>query len=368
MQQHQHQEDKIALDSGQEAQTFAKHAAAAESSEPAEGVLSVELPDGTASAGTASVGSTEFVEASSDDGACPEEPGDELKAAADSSSSGDRFHLAVEDAGQVPSVRRLGSRDGDAANLQVSTASSPRTSRSPHMNLPIVPEDEEMSFSASASEGLESPHDQLPKMRRKVKLYSSGDLVELYSIAHQRWMLDGEVTEVLGETAHRGGMKIRAGSMKVVYASASRFQWVAPQQIELLRPSRRRRSMRPPAADRRSGELQIMDDEWWISRWNKQYVDVRKGLMRWWDSKELAKSGEEENGSLNLLGLEVQVEGSVLRLKTSSTCDAIFSFSATSEADANAWSDTLSANSVYAAAMRDLMKQSQGVVRAGALR
>lgn len=204
------------------------------------------------------------------------------------------------------------------------------------------------------TDGRKLEPDDAPKMRRKVKLYSPGDVVELYSTKHKRWMMDAEVAEVLTETSHQGGMKIRAGSTKVIYASGSRFQWVAPQQMELLRPSKR-----PPAPDRMTGALQTKDQEAWLARWSTQWVDLRLGRMRWWGSKELAQSGKEESGALNLLNIEIKLEGMVMKL-THTQVEEVYSFSAASASEASTWSAALTAHAAYAVALKDLARREQG--------
>lgn len=210
-------------------------------------------------------------------------------------------------------------------------------------------------MSMSESIGSEGPCDDLPKMRHPVKLYSPGDAVEFYSARHNRWMLDAEVTEMLPETAQRDGVKIRAGSMKVVYAGGARFHWVAPQQMnELLRPSRR-----PRDPDCMTGELQLFDEAGWLFHWLAQHVAVRKGTLRWWDSKENAESGQAENGFVHLQGIEPRAEGVILKLLKEGTEEVVHCFAADSAAEARMWSTSLASHCSYATAMKQHNMQQQ---------
>merc|ERR1740123_2076045 len=84
------------------------------------------------------------------------------------------------------------------------------------------------------------------RLRKKVKPYRPGDLVEINSLQHGQWMLDGEVAEVLSETVLESGVQIPAGSIRVVFQNATQFEWVAtPQLEENVRPSHRPRPPKP---------------------------------------------------------------------------------------------------------------------------
>merc|ERR1740121_481744 len=80
--------------------------------------------------------------------------------------------------------------------------------------------------------------------RSKMKMYEIGDVVEVFSLKSQKWILDGEIADLVKETCVKDGFKIRAGSIKVLYENATRFKWVAPQNV----PDHIRRSARvkPP--------------------------------------------------------------------------------------------------------------------------
>merc|ERR1712061_393006 len=76
------------------------------------------------------------------------------------------------------------------------------------------------------------PLDMDRPQRKKVKMYSVGDYVEIWSLNCQSWIKDGEVTETVDGKCIRDGVKLRAGSMKVVYMDGERFKWVPPQLAE----------------------------------------------------------------------------------------------------------------------------------------
>lgn len=114
-------------------------------------------------------------------------------------------------------------------------------------------EEEELAATrGSGSDRLESPQHiaaSASRQRKKVKPFRPGDLVEIYSFQHCQWMVDGEVVEAVSDTFIGSDMEVVAGSIKVVFQSASHFQWVAPQQMEeCIRLSPRQQPVKPSAA------------------------------------------------------------------------------------------------------------------------
>lgn len=88
--------------------------------------------------------------------------------------------------------------------------------------------------------------DCMSVQRRRVKLFSPGDIVKVYSEKYQEWMLNGEVAEVVLKSSVRDGIQIRAGSTKIVYSAGRRFKWLSPSVLErYAQPSSRARPPQP---------------------------------------------------------------------------------------------------------------------------
>merc|ERR1719220_3181987 len=69
------------------------------------------------------------------------------------------------------------------------------------------------------------------RLRKKVKLYSKGDMVEFWSTVQNQWMLDGEIVHVVAESCVDSGVHITAGSSLVAHSSGTRFEWLVPQMV-----------------------------------------------------------------------------------------------------------------------------------------
>merc|ERR1740121_2666390 len=173
------------------------------------------------------------------------------------------------------------------------------------------------------------------RLRKKVKSYSKGDMVEVWSSAHEQW-LDGEVAQVAAEScATEEGLQIPAGSVMVVFFGGRLFAWFTPQLTEThLRPS-----LRPKAARPRVGNL-LKETHGWFALRHTRYVELSKGFLRWWDTEESAKNSTA-SGMVYLLGLQQQRQGQDILLRTSGTQGLVYTFQAASEEDAEAWSQSL---------------------------
>lgn len=181
------------------------------------------------------------------------------------------------------------------------------------------------------------------RQRKKMKLFQVGDVVEVFSARQNKWFTDAEVVDVAREVVNEKGMKVPAGSTKIVYDQGTRFKWVAPQEMEqFVRPSTR---PRPPEA--LSGELLKETHYWFITSWTKYYFEVNKGFLQWWNNREDAASNVAAVGSVYLLGLQQKDDGVLFKLRADSTGGAVFAFQSESPEETSAWVDTLWLHSAY---------------------
>lgn len=211
----------------------------------------------------------------------------------------------------------------------------------PEQELPTVKEEEEEPV----------------KQRKKVKLYSLGDQVEVWSSKNNVWYMDAEVVDVAKETSQIDGIRIKAGSMKVVYDNGARFKWVPPQQMEgYLRPSPRPKS--PPPL---TGELARAASGWFSTQWEKTYCELNRGFLQWWAKRDDARRGGIPTGKLYLRGLQQKDDGDKIQLRTDASAGAVYSFKAESEADAKKWTEAFWAHAGYCEEMSEFQKaQSSG--------
>jgi len=194
------------------------------------------------------------------------------------------------------------------------------------------------------------------RQRKKVKLPVKGDVVEIFSQRLDKWFLDAEVVSVTTEVLVEKGMRVPAGSLKIVYDNGTRFKWVAPQESEkYVRPSERPRPPEPMA-----GDLLKETNYWFITRWNKYYFEVNKGFLQWWNSSEEAGKNVKPVGSVYLMGLQQKQEGDFFRVRTEATGGAVFAFQASTEEESSVWVDTLWAHAAYSDDVREHFEAQLG--------
>lgn len=185
-------------------------------------------------------------------------------------------------------------------------------------------------------------HQEPLRLRKKVKLYSKGAFVEVWSAVHQQWVVDGEVVDIAHATRIEHGLRIAAGSVLVGYASGSKYAWLLPQHVE----TRLRPSLRPRAPAPMTGHLLQQTYSWSAFR-RPRYLDISKGFLCWWNEDECAESGEEALGTVCLLDLQLRREGLDIHLRTSSTQGAVHTFRAMMEGEAAAWERALWVHAGY---------------------
>lgn len=193
---------------------------------------------------------------------------------------------------------------------------------------------------------------QATRQRKRLKLWSRGDMVEIFSKKNQKWFLDAEITDVVYEGGIRDGFRVAAGSMKVVYDNGSRFKWVGPNEMEeLLRASPRPRPPKPLV-----GNLRKESHYFFVTEWTQQHMEVNMGFLLWWPSKDEARSGKAPSGSVYLLGLRQQDSGAYFQLRAESTHGAVFSFQADSAERSAEWVRSLRAHAAYCEEVRQLQE------------
>lgn len=186
------------------------------------------------------------------------------------------------------------------------------------------------------------------RLRERVKLHAIGDMVEFWSESSRKWVLDGEVEEVVVESRKEKGYCIQAGSVKISFDNGRRAEWLPPSQVKTnVRPSAR---PRPPAP--MMGELWKEAHRWTTYR-HKRYVELSKGFLRWWDSKEDAKHGRPASNTVYLLGLQHERQGLELKFRTATSMGAFYTFEAVTEEEAEAWSVALWAHAGYTNQVHD---------------
>lgn len=188
-----------------------------------------------------------------------------------------------------------------------------------------------------------APATAVMRQRKKVKPFRPGDMVEIYSLQHKQWILDGEVVEAVSETCRDGDAEVLAGSIKVVFKNATFFQWVALQQMEeYVRPSLRPKPPKPIA-----GVLQ-KQTHCLFPYWHERYVEVNKGFMLWWENEEQARSGEPAKGSFYLLGLRLDRKYAAgFSVGAETTPGIAYYFSTDSEEKTAEWAESISMHSDY---------------------
>lgn len=182
--------------------------------------------------------------------------------------------------------------------------------------------------------------------------YKVADLVFVYSGANKTWLDDGVVVEVLKEAVSRDGLVLSPQTVKVQYNNRRQFKWVTlVQQAHFVKPSFRPQP--PPAL---IGEL-MKETHNFISQWHVRYFELSKGYLQWWMSCDDAKKGQPPNGSLSLVGMEMDVRGTVMHLRTNNSKGIIYSFDATQMDALTKWSSGLRSHQQYCIKMQAYMLQ-----------
>jgi len=195
-----------------------------------------------------------------------------------------------------------------------------------------------------------------PKQRKRIKLFAIGDQVEVWSSKNNMWYMDAEVVDIAKETGAIDGLKIKAGSMKVVYDNGSRFKWVPPQQME----GYLRLSPRPKPPPPLTGNIFHATNGWWSTQWNSCYAELNRGFLQWWESQEAAKRGGLPVGKLHLRGFGCREQGNSLTLKSDSSGATTYNFKFDNPEITSQWVNQLWAHSGFCEEWADFSKAKQG--------
>lgn len=194
--------------------------------------------------------------------------------------------------------------------------------------------------------------------RKRIKLYAIGDQVEVWSSKNDIWYMDAEVIDIAKEASSIDGIRIKAGSMKVVYDNGARFKWVPPQQMEgYLRPSPRPKS--PPPL---TGELMRAAHGWFSTQWQPSYVELNRGFLQWWDTRDDARRGGLPVGKTYLRGLQQKDSGDTIQMRTDATQGSVYSFRGEKEEIARKWVDALWNHAGYCEEMSEFSKAQKDQV------
>jgi len=189
---------------------------------------------------------------------------------------------------------------------------------------------------------------ELPKLRQKVRLYRTGEVVEIFCHRDLRWHADGEVLEVVSESVEEQGISVVAGSMKIGYNHGHSTRWVAPQETSaLLRPS-----PRPQPPPPLQGDFLQWQESPHAPGWIKASIQLQKGHLQWWASCHESASDTPVSGSLDLLNLaETSFDGTSLQI---SDGDVVYTFQTSWEEEALDLEEALWAHVEYREQVRDL--------------
>merc|ERR1711920_299878 len=180
--------------------------------------------------------------------------------------------------------------------------------------------------------------------------YGVGDYVEIWSTQCDNWIKDGEVIETVDRKCRRDGVKLRAGSMKVLYMKGERFKWVPPQLAE----EHLRASPVPSAPKVLTGKL-LKEVHSEVTEWRVVHVELHKGFIQWWVDKEAARQGDKSLGHAHLLGLQQgNCQGTSFSVRAVSRRGAVDTFQARSEEDAAKWVNSLWEHAGYCAELEEM--------------
>jgi len=198
--------------------------------------------------------------------------------------------------------------------------------------------------------------EEAPKQRKRIKLFAIGDQVEVWSSKNDMWYLDAEVVDVAKETGGIDGLKIKAGSMKIIYDNGSRFKWVPPQQME----GYLRLSPRPKPPSPLTGTLYHASNGWFSTKWTLCYVELNRGFLQWWESQEAAKKGSPPIGKMHMRGLQQNDQDNALMLKSDSTGASVYNFKFDSAELVQQWVTLLWAHAGFCEEWAEFSKAKQG--------
>jgi len=147
-----------------------------------------------------------------------------------------------------------------------------------------------------------------------------GDPVAVFS--KNAWIDDGVIMEISTTIEVFQTLTLLPGSIKVQYEGEKKLKWIPESHVSQYL----KRSNRPPTPKTLKGEL--LKESWGEDevQWNTRFLQLKKGWLQWWDSKEEAASGEKPHQSFALVGLALGSAGTVLSLRAQTTKGTVYNF------------------------------------------
>lgn len=198
------------------------------------------------------------------------------------------------------------------------------------------------------------------KQRKSIKqMYRVGDQVEVWSIKTEKWIIDGEVADLTDESCVRDNVKVRAGSMKIVYGDGKRFKWLMPHQFD----TQLRESLRPRPPARLIGQLH-KETHNWQTAWHARYFELNRGFLQWWVSEKDYKDKKNPQKVFSLLGVhmeEPQGNKTSFKVQSAATKGVLYSFDGKAPEESRKWIEAIWEHSEYCEELKELTQaKAQG--------
>jgi len=178
----------------------------------------------------------------------------------------------------------------------------------------------------------------------------TGQRVCVFSIALNQWFPDGWVTEVATGPAVQDGIILQSRAFKVKYLGGTcRSEWLSTQDAhKYLR-------VVPSAPLAVIGTI-LKETHGWFTRFHKRHFSLSGGVLCWWRTGNDARQGVKPNGFLSILGLQMQMDGCLLRIKTNSSQGIVYVFHAGTFENAKLLSNALQQHLEYCSKIEDLLE------------
>jgi len=181
------------------------------------------------------------------------------------------------------------------------------------------------------------------RLRKKVKPYKVGDLVDIFRSKQNDWLLDGEVVEVANDAGVKDGTSVTAGSCKVTFNAGKEFKWVQPAQFE----ASLRISGRPRPPEMKTGVFSKETHNWWWVEWNERYFELKKGVLSWWTNEAAAKAQKKPSKTIYLLGMQYNQDNNKIKVRTAASGSLINHFMWKTSDEAEDWGQAFVEQAVY---------------------
>mmetsp|Transcript_16996 Transcript_16996/g.36616 ORF Transcript_16996/g.36616 Transcript_16996/m.36616 type:complete len:515 (+) Transcript_16996:212-1756(+) len=209
--------------------------------------------------------------------------------------------------------------------------------------------DEPLPEEVVARSAAEQAEEEQVKQRKKTASVRKGDPVKVWGESTKKWHDDGIVLEIAREAFKDkdGVTTIPAGSIKVQYLKNKRFKWVPPNKAT----TKLQKSKRPCPPSPLYGEL-WKETHGTFTSWHVRYFELQLGFLSWWEDKDAAKNNSNKHGSFPMLGLQMKIEGTIMKVTTTGCKGIIYSFDAASKECLDLWVAGFNKHAKYADDMR----------------